>query len=312
MGWGRSGRPRLRGGLGARLPTERGRFSQGRRAATASSGTFTSPATAHLLSDTALIPLRVPSPDPSTHRANGATHTHRPELGPQSPHHKLWPPGPVAKPRATATLWEQKGGHAGTPGSGRGGSKQVLVGKEHWVSEGLGILREPGVPHFTPVPPSQPPYPASELQEWKTGAGGGHHWGGWGSQGKGQDPEALVTETRSEPVRLPLSTSDTRSAGPPPHPHPGTRRSRTPGSTSLWVWGRAHHAGHSFTCSKLFIKHPTMSRTLSCMLGIWKDGKNPVLRLRVSRVLACCCRGHRHGQVWAEQGKGKPGQEDSP
>lgn len=106
------------------------------------------------------------------------------------------------------------------PSSGRGGSKQVLVGTEHWVSEGLKILQEPGVPHFTPVPPSQPPYPASELQEWKTGAGGGHHWGGWGSQGKGQDPEALVTETRSEPVRLLLSTSDTRSVGPHPTPIP--------------------------------------------------------------------------------------------
>lgn len=59
------------------------------------------------------------------------------------------------------------------------------------------------------VPPRQPPYPACELQEWKTGALGGHHWGNWGSQGKGQDPDALVTETRSVPVRLPLSTPDT-------------------------------------------------------------------------------------------------------
>lgn len=59
------------------------------------------------------------------------------------------------------------------------------------------------------VPPRQPPYPACELQEWKTGALGGHHWGNWGSQGKGQDPGALVTETRSVPVRLLLSTPDT-------------------------------------------------------------------------------------------------------
>lgn len=105
------------------------------------------------------------------------------------------------------------------PALGRGGSKQALVSTKR-VSEGLRILQDSAAPHFTPSPPGQPPYPECELQEWKTGAGGGHHWGGWGSQGKGQDPEALVTETRSEPVRLLFSTSNTRSVGLPPHPTP--------------------------------------------------------------------------------------------
>lgn len=62
-----------------------------------------------------------------------------------------------------------------------------------------------------------------ELQEWKTGALVGHHWGNWGSQGKGQDPEALVTETRSEPVRRMLSTKS------PPTPF-GTQESTIPES----------------------------------------------------------------------------------
>lgn len=160
------------------------------------------------------------------------------------------------------------------PALGRRSSKQALVSTKR-VSEGLRILQDSAAPHFTPIPPSQPPYPECELQEWKTGAGGGHHWGGWGSQGKGQDPEALVTETRSEPVRLLFSTSDTRSVGPPPPPPPppfGTQRSRTPASTFLWAWGKARHAGHSFMYlfQKLFIKHSTVCQALSYMRGIWR------------------------------------------
>lgn len=101
------------------------------------------------------------------------------------------------------------------PSSGEGRLQTGISEHQTRISEGLGILHESSAPHFTPVPPSQPPYPECELQEWKTGAGGGHHWGGWGSQGKGQDPEALVTETRSEPVRLLLSSSDTHPGVPP-------------------------------------------------------------------------------------------------
>lgn len=95
------------------------------------------------------------------------------------------------------------------PTSGEGRLPTGISERQTQDGKGLRILQEPAAPHFTPVPPSQPPYPECELQEWKTGARGGLHWGGWGSQGKGQDPEALVTETRSEPVRLLLSTSDT-------------------------------------------------------------------------------------------------------
>ena len=64
------------------------------------------------------------------------------------------------------------------------------------ISERLRILQESAAPHFTPVPPNQPPYPECELQEWKTGAWDGHHWGGWGSQGKGQDSEALMKSVK--------------------------------------------------------------------------------------------------------------------
>lgn len=95
------------------------------------------------------------------------------------------------------------------PTSGEGRLPTGISERQTQDGKGLRILQEPAAPHFTPVPPRQPPYPECELQEWKTGARGGLHWGGWGSQGKGQDPEALVTETRSEPVRLLLSTSDT-------------------------------------------------------------------------------------------------------
>lgn len=165
----------------------------------------------------------------------------------------------------------QKAVGLSSPALGRGSSKQALVSTKR-VSEGLRILQDSPDPHFTPIPPSQPPYPECELQEWKTGARGGHHWGGWGSQGKGQDPEALVTETRSEPVRLLFSTSDTHSVGPPhPCPHFGTQRSRTPASTFLWAWGKAHHAGHSFMyfLQKLFIKHPTVCQAPSSMRAVW-------------------------------------------
>ena len=111
------------------------------------------------------------------------------------------------------------------------------------ISERLRILQESAAPHFTPVPPNQPPYPEGELQEWKTGAWDGHPWGGGGSQGKGQDSEALMTETRSEPVRLPFSTSDTHSGSATPF---GTQKPRTAAFIFLWEWGRAYHARHSF------------------------------------------------------------------
>ena len=130
-------------------------------------------------------------------------------------------------------------------GRGRDGRLQtgIISGHQTRISEGLRILQESAAPHFTHIPPNQSPYPECEHQEWKTGAGCGQHWGGWGSQGKGQDSEALMTETRSEPVRLLFFTSDTRSVSPTPF---GTQKSGAAAFIFLWEWRRAYHARHSF------------------------------------------------------------------
>lgn len=137
------------------------------------------------------------------------------------------------------------------PSSGEGSFQTGISGHQTKVSEGLKILQESAATYYTPVPPSQPPYPECELQEWKTGARGGHHWGNWESQGKGQDPEALVTETRSEPVRLLLFPSDTHSARlQPAHPlEPQSPELQPP----TLLWGREGLTMQdvlSFICSK--------------------------------------------------------------
>ena len=209
-----------------------------------------SPTAALLSLRHSLDPLQESPPLTPQHTAHPTTLTHKLEPGPGESHPSSGLCSHAKSNCQTLPVLKEAGLGGPALGRGREGRLQTGIISEHqtMISEGLRIRQESAAPHFTPVPPHQPPYPECELQERKTGAGGGHHWGGWGSQGKGQDSEALMTETRSEPVRLLFSTSDTLSGSPTPF---GTQKSRTTAFIFLWEWGRAYMQGIlSFLCSK--------------------------------------------------------------